>query len=91
MLREKVTVKFEIGLDARAAAMLLRNSIKFDSDIFLIKDKNKYNAKSILNILSMEAKNNDTIELEINGPDEKEAMIKLKEFFKKNQKELYTI
>lgn len=91
MLREKVTVKFEIGLDARAAAMLLRNSIKFDSDIFLIKDENKYNAKSILNILSMEAKNNDTIELEINGPDEKEAMIKLKEFFKKNQKELYTI
>ena len=91
MLREKVTVKFEIGLDARAAAMLLRNSIKFDSDIFLIKDKNKYNAKSILNILSMEAKNNDTIELEINGLDEKEAMIKLKEFFKKNQKELYTI
>ncbi|KXB44669.1 hypothetical protein HMPREF3188_01232 [Tissierellia bacterium KA00581] len=91
MLREKVTVNFEIGLDARAAAMLLRNSIKFDSDIFLIKDKNKYNAKSILNILSMEAKNNDTIELEINGPDEKEAMIKLKEFFKKNQKELYTI
>lgn len=91
MLREKVTVNFEIGLDARAAAMLLRNSIKFDSDIFLIKDKNKYNAKSILNILSMEAKNNDTIELEINGPDEKEAMIKLKEFFEKNQKELYTI
>ena len=91
MLREKVTVNFEIGLDARAAAMLLRNSIKFDSDIFLIKDKNKYNAKSILNILSMEAKNNDTIELEINGTDEKEAMIKLKEFFKKNQKELYTI
>ena len=39
----------------------------------------------------MEAKNNDTIELEINGPDEKEAMIKLKEFFEKNQKELYTI
>ena len=91
MLREKVTVNFEIGLDARAAAMLLRNSIKFDSDIFLIKDENKYNAKSILNILSMEAKNNDTIELEINWPDEKEAMIKLKEFFKKNQKELYTI
>lgn len=91
MLREKVTVNFEIGLDARAAAMLLRNSIKFDSDIFLIKDENKYNAKSILNILSMEAKNNDTIELEINGLDEKEAMIKLKEFFKKNQKELYTI
>lgn len=91
MLREKVTVNFEIGLDARAAAMLLRNSIKFDSNIFLIKDENKYNAKSILNILSMEAKNNDTIELEINGPDEKEAMIKLKEFFKKNQKELYTI
>lgn len=81
MLREKVTVNFEIGLDARAAAMLLRNSIKFDSNIFLIKDENKYNAKSILNILSMEAKNNDTIELEINGPDEKEAMIKLKEFF----------
>lgn len=91
MLKEKVIVRFKIGLDARAAAMLLRNSIKFESCIFLIKDDNKYNAKSILNILSMQAKENEEIEIEINGKDEKEAMEKLKDFFEKSKKDFYTI
>lgn len=91
MLKEKVIVNFKIGLDARAAAMLLRNSIKFNSDIFLVKNGKKYNAKSILNILSMQARENDEIELNIEGEDEEVAMQKLKNFFEKSQKELYTI
>ena len=53
MLKEKVVVKSEIGLNARVASMFLRNSVKFDSDIILIKDNNRYNGKSILSILSM--------------------------------------
>lgn len=91
MLKEKVIVNFKIGLDARAAAMLLRNSIRFKSDVFLIKDNNKYNAKSILNILSMQAKENEQIEIEITGEDEKEAMKKIKDFFEKSKKDFYTI
>ena len=37
MLKEKVVVNSEIGLNARVASMFLRNSVKFNSDIILIK------------------------------------------------------
>ena len=36
MLKEKVVVNSEIGLNARVASMFLRNSVKFNSDIILI-------------------------------------------------------
>ena len=48
MLKEKVVVKSEIGLNARVASMFLRNSVKFGSDIILIKDNNRYNGQRIL-------------------------------------------
>ena len=91
MLKEKVVVKSEIGLNARVASMFLRNSVKFGSDIILIKDNNRYNGKSILSILSMQAVNGEEIEIEISGEDEREAMDSLISFFQKDLKEFYTI
>ena len=91
MLKEKVVVKSEIGLNARVASMFLRNSVKFGSDIILIKDNNRYNGKSILSILSMQAATGEEIEIEISGEDEREAMDSLISFFQKDLKEFYTI
>ncbi len=91
MLKEKVIVNSEIGLNARVASMFLRNSVKFNSEIILIKDNNRYNGKSILSILSMQAGNKEEIEIEITGDDEIEAMDCLKSFFHQNLKEFYTI
>ena len=84
MVKEKIIVNFKFGLNARVASSFLRNSLKFKSDIFLIKNGNRYNAKSILNILSMEACNKDEIEIEISGEDEKIALNKLIGFFNEN-------
>ena len=78
MLKEKVVVNSEIGLNARVASMFLRNSVKF-------------NSKSILSILSMQAANGEEIEIEITGDDEKDAMESLTSFFDKDLKEFYTI
>lgn len=89
MLKEKVVVKSEIGLNARVASMFLRNSVKFGSDIILIKDNNRYNGKSILSILSMQVANGE--EIEITGDDEKQAMECLTLFFKQDLREFYTI
>ncbi|MEB3025520.1 MULTISPECIES: HPr family phosphocarrier protein [unclassified Parvimonas] len=91
MLKEKVVVNSEIGLNARVASMFLRNSVKFSSNIILIKDNNRYNGKSILSILSMQAANGEEIEIEISGEDEREAMDSLISFFQKDLKEFYTI
>lgn len=91
MLKEKVVVKSEIGLNARVASMFLRNSVKFNSDIILIKDNNRYNGKSILSILSMQVGNGEEIEIEVTGDDENEAMETLISFFEQDLKEFYTI
>ena len=91
MLKEKVVVNSEIGLNARVASIFLINSVKFNSDIILIKNNNRYNGKSILSILSMQAANGEEIEIEITGDDEKDAMESLTSFFDKDLKEFYTI
>ncbi|EGL38810.1 MULTISPECIES: HPr family phosphocarrier protein [unclassified Parvimonas] len=91
MLKEKVVVKSEIGLNARVASMFLRNSVKFNSDIILIKDNNRYNGKSILSILSMQVGNGEEIEIEVTGDDENVAMETLISFFEQDLKEFYTI
>ena len=91
MLKEKVVVKSEIGLNARVASMFLRNSVKFNSDIILIKDNNRYNGKSILSILSMQVGNGEEIEIEVTGDDETVAMETLISFFEQDLKEFYTI
>ena len=91
MLKEKVVGNSEIGLNARVASMFLRNSVKFSSNIILIKDNNRYNGKSILSILSMQAATGEEIEIEISGEDEREAMDSLISFFQKDLKEFYTI
>lgn len=91
MLKEKVIVKSEIGLNARVASMFLRNSVKFNSEVILIKDNNRYNGKSILSILSMQVANGEEIEIEITGDDEIEAMECLISFFSQDLKEFYTI
>lgn len=91
MLKEKVVVNSEIGLNARVASMFLQNSVKFNSDIILIKDNNRYNGKSILSILSMQVGNGEEIEIEITGDDEKQAIVCLTAFFKQDLREYYTI
>ena len=91
MKSEKVIVKGKIGLDARPASMFLRKSIKFESEITLIKDNTRYNGKSILSILSMGAMSGDEIEIEVSGKDEDIAISDLVEFFNLNLEESYTI
>lgn len=52
MIKEKVIVKGKVGLDARPASMFLRLSVKFKSDVMLIKGR-ILQWKKYLSILSM--------------------------------------
>lgn len=61
------------GLHARPAGMLVETCAKFKSDIALIKQEKRHNAKSILSILKMAGSKGDQLTLEINGEDEDEA------------------
>lgn len=74
MVRASYTIKNEEGLHARPATDFCKTAGRFESDITIIKDGEEFEAKSILMVLCMGAVKGDTIELVIDGKDEREAL-----------------
>ncbi len=74
MREEKVMLVNEIGLHSRKASRFIKEAIKFKSDIFVVKDNQEYNGKSIMGILSMGAFKGDEIVIRAIGVDEEEAV-----------------
>ncbi|QZY55834.1 HPr family phosphocarrier protein [Crassaminicella profunda] len=74
MYCEEVIVQNEMGLHARPAQVLVKESSKFQSEITMVKKDRPYNAKSIISVMSMGAMKGDKITLEAEGKDEKEAV-----------------
>jgi len=67
-------IKNRLGLHARAAAMFVRLSNRFSSDIKLIKDGYEVNGKSILGILSLAAIKGSELKIVTTGEDAEEAL-----------------
>ena len=74
MTTQTVTIQNKIGLHARPASMLVNAAGKFKSDILLKNGDRTATAKSMINLLTLRAKMNDTITIEADGSDEKEAV-----------------
>ncbi|MDK2919889.1 MAG: phosphocarrier protein HPr [Candidatus Petromonas sp.] len=77
MIKKEFEIKNNLGLHARAAALFVQTTNKFASDIFVEKDNQKVNAKSIMGIMALGVPKNSKIVIAIDGVDEKEAMEKL--------------
>jgi phosphocarrier protein len=63
-----------LGLHARAAAKLVQLANQYQSQVFLSTDKMSANAKSILGVLTLAAGKDTPLVIEVDGPDEQEAM-----------------
>ncbi len=74
MQSETLTILNKLGLHARASAKLTRLAGQFESDIWLTRNDRKVNAKSIMGVMTLAASQGTTVELEISGPDEIQAM-----------------
>lgn len=79
MVDKIVQVKNPVGLHARPASQLVKAANKFKSEILIEKDGRKYDAKSIIGILSLGAKQGASIKLIANGEDEDDAILSLSE------------
>ncbi|AKL94444.1 phosphotransferase system phosphocarrier protein HPr [Clostridium aceticum] len=73
MLEKLVMVKNKSGIHARPAGKLVKEASKFKSDIFIVKSDSEFNAKSIMNVMSMGAKMGENVLIKVSGEDEKEA------------------
>jgi phosphocarrier protein HPr len=72
-------IKNKLGLHARAAAVFVRLSSKFNSDIKILKDGYEVDGKSILGVLSLAAIKGSKIEIVARGEDSKKAMNEIEE------------
>ncbi len=77
----EVLVKNKLGLHARASAKLTEVSSEFESEIALIFNNQRVNAKSIMGVMMLAASFGSKINVEAEGDDEKEAIIKIQEIF----------
>lgn len=82
MTQETVEIINKLGLHARASAKLSHLANGFQSDIFLIYNGDRINAKSLLGILTLAASVGNTITIEAEGSDEKKAVNEIVHLFK---------
>jgi phosphocarrier protein HPr len=81
MIKKKMKIINKLGLHARASSKLTQLACSFTSEIFLIKDKNKVNAKSMMEVLMLAASKNTIILVMADGIDEKEAISEIGDLF----------
>ncbi len=69
-----MTIKNQLGLHARPAALLVRTAEKFKSNIFVVKGDLEVNGKSIMGVMMLAAEMGSQITIRAEGEDEKEAV-----------------
>ena len=73
-LRATATIKNKRGLHARASAKIVEASARFQSEIYVVKDGNEVNGRSIMGLMMLAASIGSEIEITAEGPDAGEAL-----------------
>ena len=84
MIYKEIVIKNSEGLKAKAAANFVQVANQFDSQILIEFTNKKINAKSIMGLLSLGVKQNESIYVFANGNDETDAVEALAELAEKN-------
>ena len=78
------TITDPIGIHARRAGLLVKLLAAIKSDVKVAKGEKIVNAKSILGLMGLQAKQGEAIKFIIEGADEEEAIKKVEDFLKEN-------
>lgn len=74
MQQKEIEIINKLGLHARASAKLTQAASNFKSDVFLTRNGRRVNAKSIMGVMMLAASRGSTVNVEIEGEDEENAM-----------------
>ena len=73
-IKKTFTIVNKLGLHARAAAQFVQAANKFGADIFVEKDGQEVNGKSIMGVMMLAAGCGSKIIIKANGVDAKDAI-----------------
>lgn len=76
---KELTIKNKLGLHARAAAMLVKTTNSFQSEVFIEKDGHRVNGKSIMGVMMLAAAKGSIIKVEVTGPDATELLLQIEQ------------
>ncbi len=74
MIQQSLTVQNKLGIHTRAAAKLVDVAKKFESRVELVYRDRVVDCKSIMGVITLGAQKDNTLEVVVDGNDEKEAL-----------------
>jgi len=74
IVQKTLTIKNELGLHARSAAMIVRVLERYRSSVFLERDGNQVDARSLLDILTLACPKDSRVVVRADGDDAREAV-----------------
>jgi len=81
MATRELTVANELGIHARPAQHIVKLAARYAAELFLTKDGNRVNGKSIMGVLMLAAEQGSTVTLEADGPDAEALLGALEDLF----------
>ncbi len=81
MVEKTTVIKNRAGIHARPAAMIVQTAGKFKSRIFLEKNGDRINAKSIMGIITLGAGYDSVILIIAEGEDDADAAAAIEKLF----------
>jgi len=76
---KEITVSNKLGIHARPAALFVKTANRFACDIFVEKDGEKINGKSIMGLMMLAAGQGSKLRIRAEGPDAAQALIDIEE------------
>ena len=74
MIKTTIRISNKLGLHARASAKLTKLAGSFPCEVWLAKGERRVNAKSIMGVMMLAAGIGSSVEIDVDGPREQEAM-----------------
>jgi len=82
ILTREFLVSNKLGIHARPAALFVKTANRFDCEIFVEKDGEKVNGKSIMGLMMLAAGPGSKVMVSAQGQDASQALAELEKIFK---------
>ncbi|MCD8069101.1 MAG: HPr family phosphocarrier protein [Lachnospiraceae bacterium] len=80
MIKKNVKIGPDSGLDVESVAMLVQVANRYSSQVFIRNDKHRFNAKSIMGMMTLCTEKAAELEITADGADEEEAAARIEKY-----------
>ena len=83
MIKKELIIPNRLGLHARPASQLVKTLARFESEVFISRDNQIVNGKSIMGVMMLAAECGSTVLFKISGEDEDDALEAVQQLFER--------